>query len=462
MTDEMLHEIYERIDELVDQELWGQVASEISNLQPADIAEILSRYKPNVTAGIFKSLPDSIKADVLAEFDPDIAADIMESMPSDEVSDIFTDMDPDDAADVLAELDKALSSQVIEQMDEEEADDVRKLMTYPDDSAGGIMTTNLVTMHQDQNVLEALDMIAAEEDGEHVYQVYVVDDQDRIVGTVSIWKLLRQKNRNIKLEEIMTTDFFSVRSDTDQEEVARTISKYSLSVIPVVDSKGVLLGRVTHDDVIDVIQEEAEEDIFRMAGSNDEELGNSSTLKSCAIRLPWLTITLLGGVITSSLLNLYSRHFSSMVILAAFIPNVMAMGGNTGLQSSVLLIREIAAGPTRRQALGKLFVHEVRTGALMGLICAIGIYAWAVFLMKISPPSACLFSPWQLAGVIAFALFTAMSFAAGFGAVVPILLDRCKIDPAVASGPFISVMNDISALLIYYAVSFLLVLRLLG
>ncbi len=460
MSDGKTQEIHDHIDDLIEQEFWGQVASEISNLQPPDIAEIISRYKHEVTARVFRSLPDSIKPDVLAELEPEMAADIMESMPSEEVSDIFTEMDPDDAADVLAELDKTLSSRVIEQMNEEEADDVRKLMTYPEDSAGGIMTTDMVVMHQNQTVLEALDEIASEEDGEHVYQVYVVDDEDRIVGTVTIWKLLRQKNRAVPLADIMNTDFVSVRSDADQEAVAKTISKYSLAVIPVVNSKGVLLGRVTHDDVLEVVREEAEEDIFRMAGSDDEELGNSSTLKSCLIRLPWLSITLLGGVVTSSLLSIYSHHFSSMVILAAFIPNVMAMGGNTGLQSSVLLIREIAAGPGRRQALGKLFLHEVRTGALMGLICAIGIYAWAVFLMKISPASTSTFSPWQLAGVIAFALFTSMSFAAGFGAVVPILLDRCKIDPAVASGPFISVMNDISALLIYYAISFLLVLRL--
>ena len=140
----------------------------------------------------------------------------------------------------------------------------------------------------------------------------------------------------------------------------------------------------------------------------------------------------------------------------------MAMGGNTGIQSSVLLVREIAAGPMRRHAMGKLFFHEVRTGALMGLICGIGIYIWALCLMRMSPPTHMVCSPWYLASVIALALFCAMSFAAGFGAIVPIALDRCKIDPAVASGPFISVVNDISALLIYYAISFMLILRILG
>lgn len=462
MFEENTQDVSKRVDELIEQQLWGQVASEISNLPPADIAEIISHYKTDVVSALFGFLPESIKPDVLAELDPSIAVDITETMPSDELSDIVDEMDPDDAVDVLAELDKSLSSQVIEQMNEESAEDVRKLMTYPDDSAGGIMTTDLITMLGWQTILEALDVIACKEDGNHIYQVYVIDADRRLIGTVTIWELLRQHNRSRQLSEIMDCEPFFVRSDTDQEEAARTIAKYSLSAIPVVDEQGILLGRITHDDVLDVIQEEAEEDIFRLAGSNDDELGNSSILKSCAIRLPWLTITLLGGVVTSSLLNLYSKHFSSIVILAAFIPNVMAMGGNTGLQSSVLLIREIAAGPARRHAIGKLFFHEVRTGALMGVICAIGIFIWSMCLMRISPPDVVLYPPWHLAGVIALALFCSMSFAAGFGAVVPIVLDRLKIDPAVASGPFISVMNDISALLIYYAISFVLILRIIG
>lgn len=451
------------IDELVEREFWGQAAAELGNLPVADIAEIISRYDIDVIRLLFNEISDDLKPDVLAELDNDITNDLTEDMPSDELSDIVTEMDPDDAADVLGELDKARSAQIIEQMDKEEADDVRKLMTYPDDSAGGIMTTDLITMRSTQTVIAALDAIANFEDGEHIYQVYVVDEEHVLLGIVSIWQLLRQKDRSIRLHDIMETEVRSVRSDTDQEEVARAMAKYDLSVIPVVDAHGALLGRITHDDIIEVIQEEAEEDIFRMAGSDDEELGNTSVFKSCCIRLPWLAITLVGGMITSALLNQFSKHFAALVILVAFIPNIMAMGGNTGLQSSVLLIREIASGSSRRQSMGKLFRHELSTGALMGLICGIGIFIWAKVLMHISPPTEGMphISSWYLAGVVSFSLFAAMSFAAGFGAVVPIMLKRCKIDPAVASGPFISVMNDISALIIYYVIAILLLMRLL-
>ncbi len=445
-------EIHTRINDLVEQQLWGQAVSEISNLRPADIAEILSRYNNETIAGMFNILPDSLKADVLAHLEPEIAAEVTESIPSEQVSEIMMEMDPDDAADILGELDKDVVDRVVGRMDQDDAEDVRKLMTYPDDSAGGIMTTDLITMRPDQTILDALDAIAGYEEGESIYQIYIVDSSNRLIGIVPVWELLRHKIRSTPLSEIMRTEIVSVRSDEDQEDVARAIHKYSLHVIPVVDEQGVLLGRITHDDVLDVIKEEAEEDIFRLAGSDDEELGNASILKSCAIRLPWLLITLLGGSITAWLSRRYSLYFGSVLVLVAFIPNIMGMGGNTGLQSSTLLVREIVSGTARRQPLGALVRHEVRTGALMGLICGVGIYIASLIIMSFET-AAMPVSTWLLAGVVALSLFCAMSFAAGFGALIPVMLDRVGIDPAVASGPFISVLNDISAVTIYYCVS---------
>lgn len=459
-------QLHEHIIELVNQGFWGQISSEFSEMQPADIAEAISSFQDeSLRMQIFKTLSDTIKPDVLAELPPEISAAISENLSSEEASDIVDEMDPDDAADVLAEMDKSKSSQIIERMDEDNADDVRMLLSYPEDSAGGIMTTNLISVREDNTVLETLDKIATDDDGEHIFQVYVVDEGNRLKGVVAIWQLLRQKDRAIPISGIMNTETFAVRSDADQEEVAHIMSKYSLSVIPVVDGRGVLLGRITHDDVLDVIQEEAEEDIFMLAGSDDEDLGNDSIFKSCMIRLPWLSVTLVGGIITSSLINLYTEQFNSMVVLAAFIPNVMAMGGNTGLQSSILLIREITAGNMRKNRLLKLIRHELSTGALMGVLCGAGIFIWALILilfMPFGPHHESGVAPWYLAGVVAVALFCAMSFAAVFGAIVPVALEKFKIDPAVASGPFISVMNDISALLIYYGISSFLLLHVLS
>ena len=464
-----------RLDELVGKGLWGQIASELSDLPAADVAELLSHYSTEELVPLFKSLPEDLQPDVLAELPSDIGAALAEALPAETAADIVNEMAPDDAADVLGELDdKEVSSKIIEGMDEDNAADVSRLMTYPEDSAGGIMTTDLVEVGPDRTVEEALEAVAANEDDEHVYQVFVVDPDRKLLGTVSIQDLLRQEDQSVPVGRIMDEETHAVRSGADQQEVAESMAKYDLPVVPVVDADGRLLGRITHDDATDIIKEEAEEDILNLAGAGDEELGNVSAWRSCWYRLPWLLVTLLGGIVTATILSSFQATFALVIVLAAFIPNVMGMGGNTGLQSSVLMIREIASGTGRRHSLGRLFMHELRTGALMGLICGFGIFACALAIMFATPSgraairtaaestsltASC--APYAVASVAGLALFCAMTFAAGFGAVVPIVLDRLKIDTAVASGPFISVMDDISALLIYYGVSWALLSRVL-
>ena len=465
----------ERLDELVEKGLMGQIASEFADQPAADVAELLSHYPVEEIVPIFKALPADLQPDVLAELPSDIGAGLAEALPADTAADIVNEMAPDDAADVLGELDdKEVSSKIIEGMDEENAADVSRLMTYPEDSAGGIMTTDLVEASPDRTVRSALDAVAENEDDEHVYQVFVVDSDRKLLGAVSIQDLLRQDDDSVPLSSVMDEETHAVRSDADQQEVAEIMAKYDLSVVPVVDDEGRLLGRITHDDATDIIKEEAEEDILTLAGAGDEELGNVSAWRSCWYRLPWLLITLLGGVVTATILSSFQSTFALVIVLAAFIPNVMGMGGNTGLQSSVLMIREIASGTGRRHSLGRLFLHELRTGALMGLICGFGIFLCALAIMFATPSgrnaiglaaeqtslsAGC--APFAVASVAGIALFCAMPFAAGFGAVVPIVLDRFKIDTAVASGPFISVMDDISSLLIYYGVSWAMLARIL-
>ncbi len=462
----------EHVETLVDEELWGQLHSLLADLPPADIAQLIAHYQEPILSSIFKGLPDDLKPDVLAELPTDAASELAAALPAPAAADIANEMAPDDAADVLGELDKEISSKIIEGMDQETADEVRKLMTYPETSAGGIMTTDLLRLDKDQTVLEALDAIATNPDDEHIYQVYITDADGILIGTVSIWELLHQRDRLRPLGDIMETHVMSVTSDTDQETVAEIMAKYDLSVIAVTDDRGVLLGRITHDDAADIIKEEAEEDILRLAGTGSDDLGNVSAWRSCLYRLPWLLLTLVGGVVTASLLNSYTTHFKLVFILAAFVPNVMAMGGNTGLQSSVLMIRELASGENRRHTLGRLLLHECSTGLLMGFLCALGIFACTLMVIWLtgSGRAALDFSvehsglampmaPFLLAFVVAAALFAAMSFSAAFGAVIPILLTRLRIDPAVASGPLISFIIDICSMLIYYAVTALILLH---
>ncbi len=467
-----------RLEELAEKGLWGQISAEMADLPAADIAEMISRFPEEEIPGLFKAVPEDLKPDVLSELPTDQAAALAAAIPAAAAADIVNEMAPDDAADVLGELDdKEVSSRIIEGLDDENAADVSRLMTYPEDSAGGIMTTDLVEVAPDATVRDALDAIAkGDEDDEHVYQVFVVDSARKLLGTVSIQELLRHKDEpDLSLSGILNEETHCVRSDADQQEVAELMAKYDLAVVPVVDADGCLLGRITHDDATDIIKEEAEEDILNLAGTSDEELGNVSAWRSCLYRLPWLFITLLGGMVTASIMSSFSAAFSFVIVIASFIPNVMGMGGNTGLQSSVLMIREIASGTGRRHSLGRLFRHELRTGALMGLICGTGIFLGAMAILAMTPAGragvqslsehagiAVTCARMAVAGTAGIALFCAMTFAAGFGAVVPIVLDRLKIDTAVASGPFISVMDDISALLIYYGVSLAVFSRILA
>lgn len=466
LEEPITQELLERVQTLVDQELWGQISVELADLPAADIAQLLAHYEEPNLSTLFKCLPDELKPDVLSYLPSEAATELAEALPAPAAAEIANDMAPDDAADILGELDKEVSAKIIEGMDEESADDVRRLMTYPEDSAGGIMTTELIELNRDQTVLEALDAIAKDPDDEHVFQVYITDQAGVLLGSVTIWKLLRQKDRSQRLGDIMDTEILSVTSDTDQETVAQTMSKYDLSVIPVVDDRGILLGRITHDDAADIIQEEAEEDILKLAGTDDDELGNVSAWRSCLYRLPWLFITLLGGAVTAAIMSSYNTTFKLVIILASFIPTVMGMGGNAGIQSSVLMIREIASGTGRRHSLGSLFLHELRTGALMGLICGTGIFLCALAMMYLTKAGQEALSiagngtsisiaaaPFFIAFIAGLSLFCAMTFAAGFGAIIPIILDRIHVDTAVASGPFITVMDDIFAILIYYAVS---------
>ncbi|MGN0844485.1 MAG: magnesium transporter, partial [Kiritimatiellia bacterium] len=256
---EQVDEIRERIDTLVDQEMWGQLHSLLATLPAADVASLIAHYQEPILSSIFQGLPDDLKPDVLAELPSDAATELATALPPPATADIANDMAPDDAADVLGELDKEISSKIIEGMDEDSAEEVRKLMTYPETSAGGIMTTDLLRFSKEQTVLEALDAIADNPDEEHIYQVYITDDDGVLTGTVSIWELLHQRDRLVKLGAIMEQQVMAVRSDTDQEEVAELMAKYNLSVIAVVDDNGVLLGRITHDDAADILKEEAEE-----------------------------------------------------------------------------------------------------------------------------------------------------------------------------------------------------------
>lgn len=452
-------DIRSQAEALIESRNWPAVEALLAQLHAVDVAEIISDADPDDQQKVFSLVEAEQKPDVLSEIEGVASAEVLESLSNHELSSIIEEMAPDDAADVLADMPDQRSRQVLDLMEDEESADVRRLMAYAEDTAGGIMTSDVVSMRENQTVGEALDAIAGMEAREPFYHANLVDAEERLVGTVEIWELLRCRDRSHTLGDLANRDIVSVTVDMDQEQVARVMSKYDVAAVPVVDAAGRLVGRVTSDDVLDVMEEEASEDILRFAGSDSAELEHGSVLKSCVVRLPWLFMTLFGGFFTSLILKHYHAHIGSMMVLAAFVPIVLAMGGNTGIQSSILIVRGIAIGSVPERRLHRLLIHEVLTGAAMGLICGAVIGVWAHLVIARSPGDAgvALLPPFQMAASVAIALFCAMTFAAMFGALVPILLNRARIDPAVASGPFITIANDIMALLIYFGVTIALI-----
>lgn len=452
-----INRIKEQIQFCISGELWEKLPGLLEQLHPADIADVIEDARDDVQSRIFEVLDDETKADVIAELDDSTEADILEDLSAEEISDIADEMAPDDIADMLSELDDDLSEEVLDLM-EEDSEEVRGLLQYDEDTAGGRMTTDFVALPETASVKEALMHIGSLELDEPVYFAYVINQKNVLTGYVQLWQMLKTENRRKTLAELQEENTLTVTPETDQETVAQIMSKYDLSSLPVIDEAGHLLGRVTVDDIIDVLEEEASEDLFKLAGSDDAELEDPSPLSSCKARLPWLLITLATGFVTSMILKGFMQSITTMEVLALsfFVPIVMGMGGNTGIQSSTLIIRGLALGSFNEKTLYRLLLREMATGMLMGAICGVVIGAWARFVIGGSTA----FHPALLALSVGLALFSAMMFAAVFGAAVPLILSRFKVDPAVASGPFVSASNDIFALLIYYGVTFLMITNL--
>lgn len=440
--------ITERINFCIKGELWEQVPKFFEELHPADIAEIINRSPTSAHNKLFELIEDEIKPDVLAELDDQAEADILEELTDEEISDIVEEMAPDDAADVLGELEDEQREEILELMEDEESEEVRELLQYDEDTAGGIMTTDFVSVRATMTAAEAIEHIGAQELDEPVYYAYVVDSEGRLTGWIQLWELLKKTQQSLSLHELAEKETISVHTDTDQEEAARIASKYDLSALPVLDWQNKLVGRITMDDIMDVIEEEASEDIFKLAGSDDSELESNSPIDAVKARLPWLMITLFAGFVSSIILKRFIDHH--IVALSFFVPIIMAMCGNAGIQSSTLIIRGLAVGSFSEKELFKLLWKEFHTGSLMGVACGLIIGVWAHFMVGTDNAGI---PPIFLAFTVGVSLFTAMMFAAVFGAFAPMLLSRFKADPAVASGPFVTASNDILALLIYYGIT---------
>lgn len=428
----------------------------LEELQPADIAELLEDLEEEEQQWILSLLDSETAALVINELDPEHGGELLSSLNEERASEILDEMSFDDAADLLSELTDQEQNRYLDMLEDDDQQDVRDLMNYREDTAGGLMTTEYVAIREDMTAARAIEELREiAPDAETVYYVYVIDLDNKLVGVISLRELIIA-NPQAAISDILRSNIISVPVDMDQEEVARIVSKYNFLAVPVVDHDGALLGIITVDDVIDVIHEEATEDLYRMAGTTDEEAEeeeefSTRIMTSLKSRLPWLFITLLGGVISGQILNGFSDKISAVVALAFFIPLLTGMGGNVGTQSSTVTVRGIAMGQIKSDNVITVILREalvgLSIGSVLGLI--VGIFA----------------SIWQgkpMLGVcVGLAMLGNMFTAATMGTVVPIVFRKVGIDPAVASAPFISTAIDITGLLIYSTLATILITYLL-
>lgn len=411
----------------------------IEDMRPADVADLIEHLKSEERLYIFELLEPEGAGDVLVEIEAPVQGSILSDLDNQAITEIVKELDSDDAADVVGDLPAERAKEIIETLEVDKSEELGKLLPYPEDTAGGIMALEFVAVKSESSIKEAIETIREKrEEVENLYYLYVVDEFDRLVGIISLRDLLLEPPES-KVGEIMNPEAISVDVYKDQEEVAHLVTKYDLVSIPVVDERRRLVGRITHDDIIDVIEDEVDEDMTLMAGVIRQEIAEESPLKISRARLPWLIAGLGGGIIAAVVINQFESSLETLLALSFFFPVIMAMGGNTGTQAATVAIRGLATGDISLVHIGKRLWMEMRVAMVNGVIC--GIILGAIVGVWLSD--------YGLGSVVAFSLMLIVLNSGFIGAAVPLVLKKWNIDPALAAGPFVTTSNDILSLLIY-------------
>ncbi len=444
MPFEINKENIELLKELIEKESKSEVIKLMDDLHPADIAELMDDLTIEEAKFIYLLLDNEKASDVLVEIPENDRKRLLKVLPPTFIASKFIEhMDSDDAADVVAELDDEVQREVLNEIEDvEQAGDIVDLLEYEEDSAGGIMAKELVVVNENWTVATCLKEISAQaEEVDEIYYIYVVDDDEKLKGVLSLKKLILNRT-STKISNIYNADVKSVTTDTRQEEVAEIMDKYDLVAIPVVDDIGRLKGRITIDDVIDIVREEAEKDYQMVSGITGDVEPGDRVFEVLRARFPWLLIGLLGGILGAVVLSSNEDSLKTVTELAFFIPLIAAMGGNVGVQSSSIVVQSIASGVKDLESTSRKLFKEVSVALLTASIFATLIFIYNFFSQ----------ANMNLTYSVSLSLFIVILFASLFGTIIPLLLNRFKIDPALATGPFITTMNDILGLLIYLAV----------
>jgi magnesium transporter len=416
----------------------------VNKTHAADLSVVFRSLSLTQQRKLFDMITDIEQKGILfSELDEDTFLDLIEGMKLEDIVEILEQMPTDDVADLLGRLPEEKSDAILEKMKKAESEEVEDLLRYEDDTAGGIMVPDFIALAEDVTARDAIESLQKEHsEVEMPFYLYVVDDYGKLVGVSSLRQLVLVPP-DTPLKDFMATDVFSVQTSMDQEEVAKIVARYDILAVPVVDQTNRLVGIVTVDDVIDIFRREATEDILKMAGVGEEFVETKSVWKSTRTRLPWLFASCVGGVIAILIIGKYEGTLHKIAALAAFIPVIMGMGGNIGTQSSTIVVRGLATGRLHIRDLWSVVFKELSIGFILGLVYGIliGSVAQVSYSMEV------------LAIAVCFAVISSMSVAALIGSLVPMGFARINIDPAVATGPFVTTAIDIISVSFYFMIA---------
>ncbi len=445
--EEQWHAYSERFERLLLEEDDVALAAVAAELSPGDLSEVVRPLSVDDTAHVIQLLPRDLASDVLAEIDKRSVTALMQLLTIEAIADLIEEMPSDEAADLVGELDTQQAHEILEAMEAEERAEVRELLQYPPDTAGGLMAKEFIAVDAAATCLQAVEAVRAmdEDDREELHFLYVIDEAGAPCGRIPLVEMLLQP-WSTPVTEVMEPDPLHVDVTLDQEQVVQYVMTHDLVTLPVVDEEGVLAGVITADDVLDVLEDEATEDISLFAGTS-EELGETSPLKVARARLPWLLGALLGQIGCVFLMLHFEADIEATVALTFFIPAIMAMGGNTGIQTSSVVVRGLATGEVNVYHIGRYLLKELAAALLNGTLVAAALYVVADLLVGDA----------ALALVLTISMLSVIVFAAMVGTAIPLMLHRFGIDPAIATGPFITTSNDILAILIYLGMASVLI-----
>ena len=425
--------------------LWIQ--ENVLVLHFADVAEILDKLSNEEAKFIYFLVDEDTQADILMELEEEVRDRFLASLTIKEIADQLENLDSNDAADILGELSEDKIQEVISQMDDDDAaEDIVDLLNYDEDTAGGLMQKEFLQAHIDWPVNRTIvELRKQAEDVEKVYNIFVVDDSNRLLGVLSLKRLLFSNVKTKIADLYQSKNIISVNTSDSAEEVAAVMEKYDLVSVPVVDYQNKLVGRITLDDIVDFIKEEADKDFQLATGITEPIERDASIWRVARARLPWLIIGLLGGTLGAKVISGFEGSITQIPALAFFIPLITAMGGNVGVQSSAIVVQSLARGTKDFGNIFHKLLREAAVGLFNGVLLASIIFVIAYF-----------FGNAQLGFVVSISLFTVIIFAAVIGTLIPLVLNHYKIDPALATGPFITTLNDVTGLFIYFTIGMLL------